>query len=416
MATSGKAEWDVELSHLKGFFNPSHNPRCDLNAILVTAVTEWLKALLLCHPCPLSVFLSFSLVPERSAIRNMPRDTIGKNTGPYGAIVTSVKVSTSSCIRQNEPLRTTITSSTNKCLLLHKKKKKTLWSVIFGCEHTLLMSHMRVPQGSLCYTLSAFRPAVSKTTASYWCSARYTKMQLMETSHRVEITTAVMAIAALSTVTGLEWKPFKQLVIALKLRKVLINWLKETGFEGVPKRNIMDSNECLAHLRWKKKTSCNTECQDQPEGRIVFIKNTPPALIQIPRACQWANVLLMQINYPGQISPRPTVWFLRTVAHRYTWKQPSASTFISCPLRSSLLCSTSFASPHTDLSQGFLGWGMLNGLLHTFWSNKQTGRFISQLYFYLLGPFALMTKNLHSQFCQVCYQSMHCLGKVEAKP
>lgn len=59
---------------------------------------------------------------------------------------------------------------------------------------------------------------------------------------------------------------------------------------------------------------------------------------------------------------------------------------------------------------------MLNALLHTFWSNKQTGCFISQLYFYLLGPFALMTKNPHSQFCQVCYQSMHCLGKVEAKP
>lgn len=111
---------------MKGFFNPSHSPHCDLNAILVTAVTEWLKALLLCHPCPLSVFLSFSLMPERSAIRNMPRDTIGKSTGPYGAIVTSVNVSTSSCIRQNEPLRTTITSSTNKCLLLQKKKKKDL--------------------------------------------------------------------------------------------------------------------------------------------------------------------------------------------------------------------------------------------------------------------------------------------------
>lgn len=106
-----------------------------------------------------------------------------------------------------------------------KKKKKALMKRHLWMQgHIINESH--VPQGSLCYTLSAFRLPVSKTTASYLCLAnlveiiwRYTKMQLMETPHRVVVTTALMAITTLSTLTGLEWKPFKQLVIAPKLKE-----------------------------------------------------------------------------------------------------------------------------------------------------------------------------------------------------
>lgn len=40
---AGKSR-DGELIHLKSFFTPPHHPHCDLNTILVTAVTESLKS------------------------------------------------------------------------------------------------------------------------------------------------------------------------------------------------------------------------------------------------------------------------------------------------------------------------------------------------------------------------------------
>lgn len=45
---AGKSR-DGELIHLKSFFTPPHHPHCDLNTILVTAVTESLKSTQLSH-------------------------------------------------------------------------------------------------------------------------------------------------------------------------------------------------------------------------------------------------------------------------------------------------------------------------------------------------------------------------------
>lgn len=41
-------ESDIELIHLKSFFAQPHYPHCDLNTILVTAVTDSLKSTLSC--------------------------------------------------------------------------------------------------------------------------------------------------------------------------------------------------------------------------------------------------------------------------------------------------------------------------------------------------------------------------------
>lgn len=203
----------------KASFTPPHNPHCDLNVILVTAVIESLKSTLLSHLILFPPFsLSFSLPPlwclRRLESQICTQIQIKKYKGPFGATVTSVKVLTSSYISQNGSLRTTFTSAIwflKKRWFVFTSAQKHKASSLESRTHHLMsyIQHtvLHVPLDFFYYTWSVFRMAVGKTTAFYLWSAhleiiwRYAKIQSMEILHWIALMMVLMVMTPLSTHT-----------------------------------------------------------------------------------------------------------------------------------------------------------------------------------------------------------------------